>query len=193
MIRNGNCKIVLTVLLGMLWAAPALALPMANLALVNTPAAVGDAFQVEVWADADGIALELLTFGFDLSFAQGDVFQYLGYEIESGFDDFSMGEENVTGDVFPGIADDDVLLATLSFTTLALGIDTLHILGLYDGEFSGLYYETPDFDLTGYDIDASLTIETGTPIPEPASWLLILAGITGLVRLNRNCRRHKQI
>ena len=36
-------------------AVPAMATPMANLTLVNSPIAIDDTFQVEVWADGDNI------------------------------------------------------------------------------------------------------------------------------------------
>jgi hypothetical protein len=185
MARNRWSIVVLAVLLGTLSAAPAMALPTATLHLIDAPGAINDPFLVEVWADGDDIGLELLAFGFDVSFGDGGVFEYLGYELGPGFDDFSFGEENVTGDTFPGIAEDDVLLATLSFTTLTLGTDTLNVLGLYDGGFNGLYYETPEFDLTGYDINASLTIEVAAPIPEPATVLLLSAALLGLAGVNR--------
>lgn len=112
-------------------------IPTASLNLLDSNIEIGETFDVEVWVDGDSITEALLAFGFDVSIDDGSYFSYDGYVIESGFDDASnpLNLNNVAGSVFTGITDDDVLLATLSFTAFVAGTDTLNILGLYDGFF----------------------------------------------------------
>lgn len=180
------CNVMGLVLWGVFLSAQVMADPMVNLVLVDAPSNVGDTFEVEVWADGDNIGLELLSFGFDVLFSNGSVFNYDGYTLESGFEDFSSGAGNVTGDVFPGIPENEVLLATLSFSTLALGTDTLSVIGPYDQHFGGLYYERPDWSIDGFDINATLTISVGvTPVPEPAAIFLISTGLLGWAGFKR--------
>ena len=189
--RKGFYLLAMTIFMGFLVASPAMALPTAYLNLLDTPTAVGDLFEVEVWADGDDLGYDLLTFGFDVGFDSGGIFTYTGYTLNPLFDDFSdlTNPNNVTGDAFPGISSppDDVWLATLSFTTDALGSDTLNVIGLYDGMFSGLYYETIEWDLYGYDIDTSLeiSVEGTTPVPEPATILLVVSSLLAWAGLRK--------
>lgn len=161
--------------------------PFVTLNLLDSKIIVGETFGVEVWGDGDDIGNELLAFGFDVAINDGSYFSYDSYVIESGFDDDSFGLNNVAGSTFPGISNDNVLLATLSFTAIAEGTDTLTALGLYDGGFSGLYYE----DLggpVGFDINASLDI-TVEPVPEPGTMILVATGLIGLAGFSKRFRK----
>jgi hypothetical protein len=94
---------------------------------------------------------------------------------------------SITPAVVSGIGstmDDDVLLATLSFSAIAAGTDTLSVLGLFDDFFFGLFYET-----SGIDIDASTDITVrAAAVPEPGSVLLFSTGLFALLVLKRRER-----
>jgi len=144
---------------------------------------VGETFDVEVWVDGEGIGEDLLAFGFDVDTPE-TYFTYSGYTIESGFLDSSDPSNlyNVAGDVFLGITDDDVLLATLSFNADAEGSDNLTVLGIYDSSFYGLFYDT-----SGFDINATTNI-TIKPIPEPCTMLLLGAGLPAIAVFRKRFR-----
>jgi len=155
-----------------------------NLNVLDSHIEVAENFNVEVWVDGEGIGEELLAFGFDVS-TTSTVFSYLGYTIESGFDDFSdpFNSSNVTGDVFPGIPNDDVLLATLMFSADSAGMDVLALDGSYDGLFFGLFYE-----VSGVDLIASTAIAVvASAVSEPNVFLLICFGFFVLQQHRRLC------
>lgn len=174
-------------------ALPAQALPTVSLNLMDTDIYVGESFDVQVLVDGDNINLELLSFGFDVN-TTDSLFAYDGYEIETGFDDDSPWvPPAVAGSAFPGIADDDVLLNTLSFTALDAGTGSLHVSGLTDNLFYGLAYELDPIIPGWYDIDASLDITInstpGVPVTEPATMFLTGAGLAVLAGFKRKRRK----
>ena len=180
---------IASLLLVCLSALPVQALPMARLNLMDTDIYAGESFDVQVLVDGDNINLDLLAFGFDVN-TTGAVFAYDGYEIETRFDDDSSRvDPDVAGSAFPGITDDDVLLATLRFTALEAGTGSLHASGLTDKLFYGLAYEIDPIIPGWYAIDASLdiTINPGpvAPVPEPATIILAGAGLAGLAGFKR--------
>ncbi len=177
--------IVLSVLIRLLMAVPAMAVPTVSLNLMDSSIEIGDNFQVQVWSDGDGIGEHLLAFGFDVSMNSGSFFSYDGYSLGAGFDDDSFGPGNVAGSSFPGFPGDDVLLATLSFTALAEGTDTLIVEGLFDGMCSGLYYEFTGADI--YD-NLDITVEPH-PVPVPGTMLLVSSGIIGIAGVRKRFKK----
>lgn len=183
-----SCAIL--VFLGSAQAAP---IPSISLNLLNSDIYVGDSFDVQVLVDGDGIALDLLSFGFDVN-TTGGVFSYDSYMIESGFDDDSMFiPPEVAGSAFPAIANDDVLLATLSFMAIDPGTGALQVLGLTDFLFFGLAYEINAIDIGWYDIDTTLNLDIksvpNTKVPAPSAVFLFGSGLAGLIGFNRKLRK----
>lgn len=175
--------LLLTLFITCFSIVPARAVPTVSLNVLDNNIIVGETFDVDVWVDGDGIGEELLAFGFDVDIPE-TYFTYSGYTIKSGFGDISDPSNlyNVVGDVFAGITDDDVLLATLSFNAIAEGSDDLTALGMYDDEFYGLFYEA-----SGFTIDATTEI-TIKPIPEPCTILLLGAGLPVIAAFRKKFR-----
>ena len=154
-----------------------------DLQISDTDILVGDSFELAVMVDGEDIGEELLAFGFDVSILGGSYFTYDGYDVGSGFDDFSAGFNNVAGVAFPGIIEDDVLIATLHFTAIAEGTDIVEIFGPGGGGFSGLVYEFSLFEILE---QTTITVnDAGTAVPEPATCLLFGIGLMGLCRSRR--------
>jgi hypothetical protein len=187
---------VVTILLILI--APAHAL-MINLSTSNTTVIVGDSFDVVVSVYDDGALGDLTSFGFDVGpFCSSPVLSYTGYRIADEFWDVSdtvSNPANVSGlytgpfedpnqpGTFVGNSGTDAALATLFFDTSSIGNETIEISGIYDGLFSGLFYE-----LGGDSISASLDISVA-PVPEPGTFVLLFTGLAGVLGIKKKRMR----
>jgi hypothetical protein len=152
------------------------AVPSASLLLPNGLVMVGDDFEIQLILDGDGIGEELLAFGLDV-LADNGVVSYQGFSLTADFTDASFGASNISAFAFPGVADNIVLLATLSYKALTEGFAMIGVEGIFDGIFNGLYYQQSSFDLTA---QASITVvaKSSTPsIDEPSHLLYSLIGL----------------
>lgn len=142
--------------------------PTITLAVSDSHIVVGESFSVDVLAQAalgDG---DLTAFGFDVD-PNGTLTRvsYDGHTIGPDYTDLSVALNEVVGE-YNGIgnAGQNVLLASLDFTALSAGSESLLIQGIFDGEFKGGYYENLDADLAG--------LLTFTVIPESTGAAAVL-------------------
>lgn len=149
----------------------AMAVPITNLVLSDTTVQVGEQFELDVWILNDVVGEELLSFGFDL-LPVSPLLSYSGYTLPIDFVDVSFGAQNVAGLAFPGIIGPNMLLATLMFQAVDVGVANIEVEGLFDGAFFGLFYENSGFDISG---QTAITIESAPVImPTPNAWLISL-------------------
>lgn len=159
------------------------AVPVATLVVDDPDITVGEQFSVEVRIDNDVINEEFLAFGFNLQ-AVDPLLSFAGFSVASEFVDSSFGMNNVSGLAFPGITDTDILLATLVFDALDAGTAQISIQGLFDGLFSGMFYEFSGFDISA---QTNVAINQRPPaVPEPTG--LFVAGMVLLMCIGRGKR-----
>jgi hypothetical protein len=147
---------------------------------------VGDSFGVEVFAQGSFDWGDLTGFGFDVDpFGQLSNISFNSYTIGPGFDDWGSGSF-VSGVFdpfsFPPNAGQNVLLATLSFTALSIGTDTLQIEGIFSiPSNSGLFYENRNESIEGH---TNISV-----VPAPATILLLSSGLLGLAGIKRKFKK----
>ena len=167
----------------------AYAIPMVRLELSASDISAGDSFEVNVIAD--GVtefdpswgADEVLAFGFDVDYTASE-FTYNGATVGSSFFDDSLflSDTDVAGSAFPGVSGDGILLASLSFISLAEGTFSLGITSdLYDPNEGLITWFYPQLDITN-SINGDVA---STPVPEPGTIFLVGIGIAGFGLVHR--------
>jgi hypothetical protein len=169
-------------------AVPAHAVKIASFDILDPLIEVGDNFDVEVSVFDEGALGDLTGFGFDVDpFGELSLISFDSYTIGPDYFDLGSGFGNPIEGAYigSGNAGTDLLLATLSFTALSIGTDTLNVEELFDGLFSGLFYEA----LAPSDGESILGSTNISVVPEPATLLLLGFGLLGLAAVKRKFKK----
>lgn len=148
----------------------------------DLPSLVAPGATFDVYVIADGVTDvdpffgpdELIAFGFDVVTPAS--FTFNGATVDLAFFDDSAFFPNtdVAGSAFPGISGNDILLATLSFTTSVAGDFSVGIFSDLLDPNEGLFVLSSFLPL---DMTTSANV---TVTPEPATLLLMGIGLVGL-------------
>ena len=165
--------------------APSVSALMIDPILSDSNITVGETFEIEIWArDASVLGDEVLAFGFDTYNSDSSVLSMLSFSVGPLFNDDSalFANTEVAGSAFPGLVDNDILLATISYAALSVGGATVGILSDLMDLNEGLIY----FMQASQDITTLLDI-TVSPVgvPEPSSVFLWVLGLAGIFYVNR--------
>ncbi|MBU0992355.1 MAG: PEP-CTERM sorting domain-containing protein [Proteobacteria bacterium] len=182
-----------SVIVSCVFTLSAHAMPFVTLEVLDSFIQTGESFDVDVMLNQGIVNADsfLTSFGFDVDANAGTT--YTGAVVGGLFTDMNdpLNTMNVTGlssDPL-GIQQNDILLATLSFTAgNTQGAYQLGITGIFDSMFYGLMYYDKSMNGSsnwpGADILASTRITinetTGSPVPEPGTMLLLAIGFLSL-------------
>ncbi|WP_295430868.1 hypothetical protein [uncultured Thiodictyon sp.] len=162
-------------LLGLMLALPLAAVPLGRLEGPAGPVAVGESFDISVYADGVGTD-EVIAFGFDLDYAA--TWTFIGAAMGPGFTDDStlFPDTMVAGNIDPSIlgpSGDNILLATLSLRPSVAGRFNFGVISNVNDPNEGLilFSGPPAADLT-----TSIQVE----VSAPGSLALLGLGLAGL-------------
>ena len=190
-----KCKNFISITLFMLTflslAVTVQAVPIVSLDVSSTDINVGDTFAIDVIIDGVtdidpfmGWPDLILAFGFDVDYT-GTEFNYNSATVGASFFDDSglLIGTDVAGSTDPfgtSVDGDNILLATLNFTSLASGDYSLGILSDMSDPNEGLItWLYPQIDITS-SINLSVAAASSpAPVPEPATMLLLATGLVG--------------
>jgi hypothetical protein len=159
--------------LSLLASAPAAATVTVRVVSPVSEVSVGETFTIELRAEA---SQPILGFGLDLGFDGAVLAIDAPPAIGPLWDPLVAPDgDGLAGLVFPAGLTGDLLLATLSFEALAPGITSI-LASFTAGDLT----EGFPLDPSGRDEDVSFTGAPIQVVPEPASGLLVAAGLLGL-------------
>jgi len=161
---------------------------------------VGDILTYDIYADIDSVDA-IMGFGFDLSFDGGTSFisgpgtsgSYLTFDSFTANSNYFYYDPllDSDGDTLSGwrawgasdLSGSGIWLGTLQFTAFGLGTETITLgaddLGLYGTE--GLVQGA----LGGVAFMPNTPTATASPVPEPATMMLVATGLAGLAGIRR--------
>jgi hypothetical protein len=194
-----------------LTSVPSLALTLLSLDPTNQVFDIGDSLGLDIIADID-TEDAILGFGFDLSFDDGASFvsgpgasgnaltfdsfspnSLLGFNYDPFFDSDGDTISGILGFLDPDVSGTAITLGTFSFTAFALNPESILLSADDVGTpFSGEGL-IPGFTSTSFiSFLPNEPSATASPVPEPATIMLLASGIAGLGVFGRRKFRNKK-
>lgn len=161
-----------------------------NFEVLDSTVKVGEDFDVAFTATFDSL-LEVATFAFDLDpldlLPANGIVQFNDWSVPAPLSKFSLGTPELggLGDPFdPLFGGTDILLATLSFTALSTGTETVSIMGPVNfGQ--GLELYDYDSDVSEfYNIEADFKVDV-TSVPDSSVYAALPIVLVGMAVFRR--------